>query len=66
MFVGKEKKITSNFLCCRDVIGEEMLEKSCTKKIGGLGLTVEIDESMFGKRKVVIILNFIIFLYNYL
>ena len=65
--MGEEKKITSNFLCCcRDVIGEEMLAKTSTKKIGGLGLTVEIDESMFGKRKVVILLSFVIFLYNYL
>ena len=47
--------------CCRDVIGEEMLEQTSTKKIGGLGLTVEIDESMFGKRKVDVLMNFELF-----
>ena len=29
-----------------------MLETDCDKKIGGHNKTVEIDESMFGKRRV--------------
>ena len=35
-----------------DVIGAEMLANEGSKKIGGPGITVEIDESMFGKRRV--------------
>ena len=40
------------FLCfffARDIIAEQMFNTSQGYKIGGLGLTVEIDESMFGK-----------------
>ena len=32
----------------RDIIAEEMFNTSQDYKIGGLGLTVELDESMFG------------------
>lgn len=32
----------------RDIISEHMFNNSQGYKIGGLGLTVEIDESMFG------------------
>ena len=32
----------------RDIIGMEMIN-NYGKKIGGVGMTVEIDESMFGK-----------------
>ena len=39
------------FYYFRDVIGAEMLLNESDKKIGGPGLTVEIDESMFGKRR---------------
>ena len=41
----------SIFYYFRDVIGAEMLLNESDKKIGGPGLTVEIDESMFGKRR---------------
>ena len=37
----------------RDVVGSELLSNGGNAKIGGPGLTVEIDESMFGKRKVI-------------
>ena len=43
------------------MIGAEMLSNPKYQKIGGQGLTVEIDESMFGKRKVILLtflLNF--------
>ena len=33
----------------RDVIGSHLLASSASAKIGGVGMTVEIDESMFGK-----------------
>ena len=32
----------------RDIIGSHMLANFSDKKIGGPGLTVEIDESLFG------------------
>ena len=40
--------ISRYFSAFRDMIGAEMLE-NYGEKIGGMGLTVEIDESMFGK-----------------
>ena len=33
---------------CSDIIGSHMLSQYSDKKIGGVGLTVEIDESLFG------------------
>ena len=36
-------------LLVRDVIGSHLLASSANVKIGGVGTTVEIDESMFGK-----------------
>lgn len=33
-----------------DIIGSHMLSQYSDKKIGGVGLTVEIDESLFGNR----------------
>ena len=36
----------------RDIIAEHMFNNSQGYKIGGLGLTVEIDESMFGRFKL--------------
>jgi len=35
----------------RDIIAEEMFNSSQDQMIGGPGTTVEVDESMFGKRK---------------
>ena len=43
--------ICKYFSFFRDVIGAEMLSNINSKKIGGPGKTVEIDESMFGKRR---------------
>ena len=43
--------ICKYFSFLRDVIGAEMLCNENPKKIGGPGKTVEIDESMFGKRR---------------
>ena len=37
----------------RDVIGSHMLATSSSTKIGGVGTTVEIDESMFGNGDLV-------------
>ena len=36
------------FVFIRDVIDEKMFQSSQRYMIGGLGLAVEIDESMFG------------------
>ena len=36
----------------RDIIGMEMVEIQANKKIGGVGMTVEVDESCFGHCKV--------------
>ena len=36
------------FVFIRDVIAEKMFQSSQRYMIGGLGLAVEIDESMFG------------------
>ena len=41
--------INKYFRGFRDLIGEVMLEKY-NHQIGGEGMTVELDESMFGKR----------------
>ena len=43
--------ISKYFTYFRDAIGAEMLANSGYKKIGGPGTTVEIDESMFEKRR---------------
>ena len=43
-----EKTINKFYSTFTDVIGEEMVAKY-RHKIGGEGMTVEIDESMFGK-----------------
>ena len=44
-----EGKNSFSFLYfARDIIAEQMFNTSQGYKIGGLGLTVEIDESMFG------------------
>ena len=40
------------FIYFRDIIGMEMLEDKSESKIGGHNMTVEVDESMFGKCKV--------------
>lgn len=53
-FSGKYKFsfLIIQFKFYSDAIGAEMLTNEGDKKIGGPGLTVEIDESMFGKRRV--------------
>ncbi|KAF8789568.1 Replication-associated protein like [Argiope bruennichi] len=53
-FNMKESKCSSKTVCdyrsyCREVCVVEMIESSM--KVGGSGVTVEIDESKFGKRK---------------
>ena len=53
-FVRLELKLTDKTIndwssFYREVIIDWVVQ--CTKKIGGPGLTVEIDESKFGKRK---------------
>lgn len=37
-----------NKCCFRDIVGSHMLAQFSDKQIGGPGLTVEIDESLFG------------------
>ena len=44
---GTINKSTTFF---REIIADHLLETQQSHKIGGVGLTVEIDESMFGKR----------------
>ena len=39
--------------CTRDIIAAHMLSCYADKKIGGPGLTVKIDESMFGEYQIV-------------
>jgi hypothetical protein len=46
---------------CREVAEDIMFHNS--EKIGGPGVTVEIDESKFGKSNVFIFYNFILILY---
>ncbi|XP_055948314.1 uncharacterized protein LOC129981488 [Argiope bruennichi] len=53
-FNMKESKCSSKTVCdyrsyCREVCVVEMIESSM--KVGGSGVTVEVDESKFGKRK---------------
>ena len=47
--VLSKNTINKYFSAFRDMIGEEMVQKY-NNQIGGENLTVEIDESMFGKR----------------
>ena len=47
MSFGTICKFTTFF---REIIADHLMDRQAINKIGGVGMTVEIDESMFGKR----------------